>query len=52
MNELYFSLPVHLVGYLIALAVMITFYASERLSVSVQTTTRWLVPARSTVRRK
>jgi hypothetical protein len=52
MRELYFSLTIHLLGYPIALAVMIAFYASEMLSDSVQKTTRWLVPARTKARRK
>jgi hypothetical protein len=52
MTELYFNLPIHLLGYPIALAVMSAFYASELLSRSVRTTTRWLVPARSNARHK
>lgn len=52
MNELYLGLTVHLLGYPIALAIMIAFYASEVLSVSVRTATRWLVPARAKARRK
>jgi hypothetical protein len=52
MTELYFNLPIHLLGYPIALAVMVAFYASELSSSSVRATTRWLVPARSNARRK
>jgi hypothetical protein len=52
MKELYSGLTVHLLGYPIALAIMVAFYASEVLSITVRTTTRWLVPARSKALRK
>jgi hypothetical protein len=52
MEDLYFGLTVHLLGYPIALAIMIAFYASEVLSSTVRNTTRWLVPARTKARRK
>lgn len=49
---MFFSLSVHPFGYPIALVIMIAFYGSELLSVSVRNTTRWLVPARSKARRR
>jgi hypothetical protein len=48
----YSGLTVHLLGYPIALAIMMAFYASELSSGKVRAATRWLVPARTRMRRR
>jgi hypothetical protein len=48
----YSGLSVDMLGYPITLAIMIAFYASEISSPKVRAVTRWLVPARTKVRRK
>jgi hypothetical protein len=48
----YSGLSVDMLGYPITLAIMIALYASEISSSKVRAATRWLVPARSTVRRR
>jgi hypothetical protein len=46
------GLIIHMLGYPITLAILIAFYALENSSGKVRVATRWLVPARTQVRRK